>query len=109
VTICKIVFVRQFARANNGILAGDNPVSDTTNRENNSEMNKLAGERKLHQMANATVSNGSGLPGCGPGLERDQMVQSGFSPGKPWNPPGSGTGSNWTAVPFYIPTTLAQI
>jgi len=38
------------------------------------------------------VSNGSGLPGCGPGLEPDRTVQSGLSPGKQGYPPGSGTG-----------------
>ena len=48
-----------------------------------------------------SVSNGSGLPGCGPGLEPDRMVQSGLLPGKQGYPPGSGTGSNRTAVPFY--------
>jgi hypothetical protein len=50
---------------------------------------------------NAGVRNGSGLPGCGPGLEPDRMVQSGLLPGKQGYPPGSGTGSNRTAVPFY--------
>ena len=29
-----------------------------------------------------SVSNGSGLPGCGPDLEPDRMVQSGLLPGK---------------------------
>jgi hypothetical protein len=40
----------------------------------------------------ASVSNGSELPGCSPGLEPDRMVQSGLLPGKQWYPPGSGTG-----------------
>jgi len=48
-----------------------------------------------------SVSNGSGLPGCGPGFEPDQIVQSGLLPGKQGYPPGSGTGSNRTAVPCY--------
>jgi len=52
VTLRKKVLVRQFARANNGILAGTDPELDTTNTENNSEMQKEAEERKLHRMAN---------------------------------------------------------
>jgi len=43
--------VRQFARANNGILAGTDPELDTMNTENNSELKKEAEERKLHRMA----------------------------------------------------------
>jgi len=50
-TLRKKVIVRQLAQATNRILAGDNPVSDTTNAENNSEMKKAAEERKLHSMA----------------------------------------------------------
>jgi hypothetical protein len=46
-------------------------------------------------------SNSSGLPGCGPGLEPDQIVQSGLLPGKQGYPPRLGTGSNRTAVRFY--------
>ena len=42
------VVVRQFASANNGILAGTDPEFDTTNTENDSEMMKEAEERKLH-------------------------------------------------------------
>jgi len=42
--------------------------------------------------ADPSVSNGSGSPGCGPGLEPDRMVQSGLLPGKQGYPPGSGTG-----------------
>jgi len=48
-----------------------------------------------------SVSNGSGLPGCGPGLEPDGTVQSWLLPGIQGYPPGSGTGLNWTMVPFY--------
>jgi len=44
-----------------------------------------------------SVTNSSGLPGCGPDLEPDRMVQSRLLPGKK----GSGTGSNPIAVPFY--------
>jgi len=43
--------VRQFARANNGILAGTDSELDTTNTENDSEMKKEVAERKLHRMA----------------------------------------------------------
>jgi len=49
------VVARQFARANIGILAGNNPVSDMNNTENYWEINKGAEEMKLHQMA--TVHN----------------------------------------------------
>jgi hypothetical protein len=51
VILRKKVIVRQFARANNGILAGTDPELDTMNTENDSEMNKEAEERKLHRMA----------------------------------------------------------
>jgi len=50
-TLREKVFVRQFARANPGILAGDNLESDTTITENNSEMKKEAEDRKLHRTA----------------------------------------------------------
>jgi len=56
---------------------------------------------KSKRSAMASVSNGSGLPGCGPGLEPDRTVHSGLLPGIQGYPPGSGTGSNRTAVPFY--------
>jgi hypothetical protein len=50
-TLRKKVVVRQFARANNGILAGTDPELDDANTENDSEMKKEAEERKLHRMA----------------------------------------------------------
>jgi len=50
-TLRKKVDVRQFARANTGILAGTDPELDTRNTENDSEMKKEAEERKLHRMA----------------------------------------------------------
>ena len=50
-TLCKKAVVRQFARDNNGILAGTEPELDTTNSENDSEMKKEVKERKLHRMA----------------------------------------------------------
>jgi len=49
--LCEQVIVKQFARANNGILEGDNPELDKTNTENDSEIKKEAEERKLHIMA----------------------------------------------------------
>jgi len=49
-TLGKKVIVRQFARANNGILAGTDPESDTINTENELEMKKEVEERKLHRM-----------------------------------------------------------
>jgi len=50
-TLCEIVVVRQFARANDGILAGADPELDTMNTENNTEMKKQVEERKFHKMA----------------------------------------------------------
>jgi len=50
-TLRKNVVVRQFTRANNGILAGTDPELDPTYSENDSEMKKEAEERKLHRMA----------------------------------------------------------
>jgi len=50
-TLRENVVVRQFARANIGILAGADPELDTTNTENHLEMKKEAQERKLHRMA----------------------------------------------------------
>jgi hypothetical protein len=43
--------LRQFARANHGILAGTDPELDTTNTQNESEMKKEAEERHLHRIA----------------------------------------------------------
>jgi len=45
------VIVSQFARANDGILAGTDPELDTTTTEHKSEMKKAAEERTLHIMA----------------------------------------------------------
>jgi hypothetical protein len=50
-TLREKVIVRQFARANNGILAGTDPELHTTNTENDSEMKKEAEERKWYRMA----------------------------------------------------------
>jgi len=50
-TLCEKVIVWQFARANQGILTGDNPVLDTTNSENDSEIKKEVEEWKLHRIA----------------------------------------------------------
>jgi hypothetical protein len=50
-TLRENVVVRQYARANNGILAGENPVLDTTEAENDIELKREAEERKLHRMA----------------------------------------------------------
>jgi len=49
--LCEYVVVRQIARANNGISAGDDPVWDTTNTENDWQLKKEAEEWKLHRMA----------------------------------------------------------
>jgi len=50
-TLCEKVVVRQFARANNGLLAGDNPVLDPSSTDNDMQMKRKAEEKKLHRMA----------------------------------------------------------
>jgi hypothetical protein len=50
-TLHQKVVVRQFARANNGILGGTDPELDTMNTENDLKKKKEAEERKLHRMA----------------------------------------------------------
>jgi len=50
-TLHEKVVVRQFAQANNGILACADPELDTMNTESDTEMKKEAEERKLHRMA----------------------------------------------------------
>jgi len=50
-TLNEKVDVRQFARANNGILAGTDPELDTMNTENDTEMKKEAEAGKLYRMA----------------------------------------------------------
>jgi len=50
-TLREKVVVRQFARANNVILAGTDLELDTMNAQNDSEMKKEVEERKLHRMA----------------------------------------------------------
>jgi len=54
-TLCKKVVVRQFARANTTILPVTDPELDTTNTENDSEMNKEVEEWTSHRMANLQV------------------------------------------------------
>jgi len=50
-TLCEKVVVRQFARANNGLLAGDDPVLDPSSTDNDMEIKREAEEKKLHRMA----------------------------------------------------------
>jgi len=50
-TLLEKVVVRQFAQANNRILAGADPELDTMNTENDSEMKKEVEETTLHRMA----------------------------------------------------------
>jgi len=50
-TLEQIVIVRQYARANNGTLAGNYPVLDRSESDNHSELKREAEERKLHRMA----------------------------------------------------------
>jgi hypothetical protein len=42
------VVVRQFAQANNGLLAGDDSELDPTSVDNDKEMNREAKQKKLH-------------------------------------------------------------
>jgi len=51
-TLWENVIVKQFARANNGMLAGDCAALDTEETENHFELKKEVKERKLHRMAN---------------------------------------------------------
>jgi len=55
-------------------------------------INAIKTVTETFSQATPSVSNGSGLPGCSPGLEPDRMVQSGSLPGKEGYPPGLGTG-----------------
>jgi len=50
-TLSEKVVVTQFARANNGILAGADSLLDTTNTEIDSEMKKEAEQRQLGRLA----------------------------------------------------------
>ena len=50
-TLREEVLLRQFAQANNGILAGDDPVLDSSSTDNNMEMKREVEEKKLHPMA----------------------------------------------------------
>lgn len=45
------VIVRQFAGANNGTLAGDYPAFNTTETENDLELQKEVKQKKLHGIA----------------------------------------------------------
>jgi len=50
-TFLEKVIPRQYAWANNGILAGDDPALDRWETDNDLELNREAEERKLHIMA----------------------------------------------------------
>jgi len=50
-TIREKVVVRHFARANRGLLGGDNPALDPDCTDNDMEMKREAEEKKLHRMA----------------------------------------------------------
>jgi hypothetical protein len=50
-TLREQVIVREFAPANNGILAGAAPEMDTTNTENDTEMKTEAEDVDMHRMA----------------------------------------------------------
>jgi len=63
---------------------------------------------QYHESVLCSVGNGSGLPGCGPGLEPDRMVQFELLPGWQGYPAGSGTGWNRTVVPYYCSCSFAS-
>ena len=65
------------------------------------EWSQQGAKRRNFRPSIASVSNGSGLPRCGRGLDPDRVVQSGLLPGQQGYPPGSETGSNRTAGPLY--------
>jgi hypothetical protein len=50
-TLHEIIVVRYYAQANNGVLAGNNPVLDPGCTDNDVGMKIGAEEKKLHQMA----------------------------------------------------------
>jgi len=50
-TLREKVVVRQYACANNGILAGNDPVLDRSETDNDLELKREVEERKLHRMA----------------------------------------------------------
>jgi len=50
-TLRKQVVGRHFARANDGLLAGNDPVLDHTSTDNNIELRREAEQKKLHRMA----------------------------------------------------------
>jgi len=50
-TLREKVVVKQYARANNGILAGDEPVLDRSESDNDLELKTEAEEKTLHRMA----------------------------------------------------------
>jgi hypothetical protein len=50
-TLREKVVVRQFSRANCGLLVGDNPVLDSDSTDYDMEMKRGAEEKKLHRMA----------------------------------------------------------
>jgi len=50
-TLRERVVVRQYAHANEGISAGDDPVLDRSESDNDLELNREAKQRKLHRMA----------------------------------------------------------
>ena len=50
-TLREKVVLRQFARANNRLLAGDDPELDSTSADHDMEMKREAEQKKLHRMA----------------------------------------------------------
>jgi hypothetical protein len=50
-TLRKTLVVRQFTRANSGVLAGDDPGLDPNSTDNDMELKREAEEKKLHKMA----------------------------------------------------------
>jgi len=50
-TLRKKRVVRQFAPANHGMLAVNDPALDMTNTDNDLELNRVGEDRQLHRMA----------------------------------------------------------
>jgi hypothetical protein len=50
-TLCENVVVRQFPRANTGLLTGEDPVLDPNSTDNDMDLKREAEEKKLHRLS----------------------------------------------------------
>jgi hypothetical protein len=87
-TLCEKFVIRQFAGANSGLLAGDDPVLDPDSTDNDMEMKREAEENKLHRTANVNdflemwlvLSTGPySRAGSGYGSTRNRTVATGLT------------------------------